>query len=139
MEPIIYDIFSILSYLYSVLIAQIISGLLIVSGKGWGKIRGNGHFASAGTLFVFFVMDAVACSFLIFFASSILANFLYIHVDLAFGLTVEVLFVTFAKSCHTFGLKTKKALRKYWKWVVFSQILAILNFILVYLQYLRII
>jgi hypothetical protein len=38
--------FTILSYLYSIFLGQVISGLLIVSGEGWGKIKGEKHFAS---------------------------------------------------------------------------------------------
>jgi hypothetical protein len=140
MESIAYFIFLVLAYLYSVLIAQIISGLLIVSGKGWGKIRGvDGRFASSGVLFGFFVLDALLCSVFILLVSSLLENFLYSQFELAYGLTVEVLFITYLKVCHTFSFKVGNALRKYWKAVTIFQVTAILNIVVVLLFYLKII
>lgn len=131
MQPPLEASFTILSYLYSIFLGQIISGLLVTSGIGWGKIYGDYHFAKPYVVFYFVVLDAVVCSVLIYFVSALLMNFLIMYPLLVYGLTLEIAFGAYVKTCHTLGRKILRNFRKYWKGVAFVQITSLLNFVFV--------
>lgn len=132
-EAIILSIVQFLSYLYAILLGQIFSGIFIVTGKGWGKIRfSDGRFVKAHILFAYAIFDAIVCSVLIFVGSSILTKFLLEHSNLVVGLTIEVVFASFLWFCHTLSLKMKNTLKRYWLAIVVLQAIAILNFYLVH-------
>jgi len=132
-ESVILAIVQILSYLYSILLGQIFSGILIITGEGWGKIRGsNGRFAKPHVLFGYAILDAIMCSIIIYVGNSILVDFLVKHFNIVFGLSIELAFASFFWFCHTLSLKTQNTLKRYWKVILTLQTLAILNFFLVY-------
>lgn len=124
--------FTMLSYIYSILLGQIISGILVATGSNWGKIIVNNKFAKPYVVFYFVILDATVCSVLIYFYSSLLVNFLIAYPYIVYGLTLEIAFCGYVKTCHTLGRKITKNFRKYWKGVLFVQLTSIANFAIVY-------
>ena len=129
-----------LSYVLSILLGQIISGLIVVSGEGWGKIAGQNRFAKPHIFFLYGLLDTVVCAILLLLASSYIMMFLTMYPLLIYGVTLEIAFGAYVKTCHTLGRKILNNFRKYWKGVALVQITSILNFAFVgLLLYYRII
>jgi hypothetical protein len=125
-------IFTILSYIYSILLGQIISGLLVKSGNNWGKVISRDRFAKPHVIFYFVLLDTIICSVLIYFCSAILLGFITVYPYIVYGLTMEIAFFAYVKTCHTLGRKITSNFRKYWKGVLFVQLTSIVNFGIVY-------
>lgn len=129
-----------LSYILSIFLGQIISGLIVVSGEGWGKIAGQNQFVKPYVFFLYGLLDTVVCAILLLFASSYIVSFLKMYPFLIYGVTLETAFVAYVKTCHTLGPRIMKNFRKYWKGVVFVQLTSIANFgIVAFLIYYKII
>jgi hypothetical protein len=124
-------IFAILSYVYPILLGQVISGLLVKTGAGYGRIIGENRFAKPHMIFLFGLLDAVVCGVLSYLTNSIFLRFITEYPFSIYGLTMELAFVGYVKTCHTLGRKLKTNFKKYWKGVAFVQVTSILNFALV--------
>lgn len=128
-------VLAILSYILPMLLGQIISGLLVKTGAGYGRIISGNHYAKPYVIFLFGLLDAVVCGILIYLTGSIFLNFMTQYPLLIYGLTMELSFAGYVKTCHTLGRRIWKNFQKYWKGVLFVQVTSILNFLIVCLLY----
>jgi len=132
-EQSITQVVSFLAYTYSLLLGQMISGIFVISGKGWGKIRGNdGRFAPVSTLFVFTIIDAMISSALIIFFEEILRNWLYAHSLLIPATAISLGIAFFLWFSHSLSLRILRTLKKYKKTIAILLLIAALNVFVVY-------
>ena len=119
-----------LSYVFSLMIGSMISGIVVTFDKG-GRIHSkSGGFISFGRAFALVLIDIIISAALAAFASEIVQTMLIQNLNYIVAITSAMFLVFMLWFCHSFSYKT----RNHWKPIVFLAALIIINIILVYLK-----
>jgi cytochrome bd-type quinol oxidase subunit 2 len=118
------------SYIFSLMFASMISGIVVTIDKA-GRVRNsNGQFIGFGRAFALVFLDMLISAFLVEFASGFVQELLIHNVEYIVAITSGMFFIFMLWFCHSFSFKPKK----HWKPLAFLVFLIALNIIAVYLH-----
>lgn len=112
-DDLVYPFIPILAKLIFSLVS-IMAGSVVISGQGWGKIRGKNKFAKFWSLFLYFIIEVLVW---VLISDSLIAyvqGLLYRNIGFTTGITTAVLGAFFYWFVYTldYDIKTQ------WKWVL---------------------
>ena len=127
-EDILLEILGFLSYLFSLMIGSMISGVVVTIDKN-GRIRdSHNRFISFWRGFVFVILDLIVCSGLATFASGALRTFLFTNIMLIPAIVSGMFLAFLIWFCHSLSYK----IEKHWKALAILSLIIIVNIVLVY-------
>lgn len=96
------------------LLVSIMVGSIVISGEGWGKIRGSNRFAKFWSLFLYVIIEVLAWLFISDPLTACIQSLLYQNIGFIIGITTAVLGTFFWWFVYTLSYDIKTQ----WKWIV---------------------
>lgn len=119
-----------LSYIFSLMFASMISGIVVTIDKS-GRVRNkDGKFIGFERAFPLVILDMIISAILVGFVSVIVQNLLIQNVEYILAITSGMFLVFMLWFCHSFSYKPKK----HWKPLLFLAFLIALNIAIIYLS-----